>query len=479
MSLLHSPRCTDRNNGQSLPHNTRTSFHQAGCAEQSLADTMSIPSHTMPLALEDSFAYYKALLHTDTFSGSSANEVQLDDDGYTCHIESSGAHNLISNSGQQARAHATPYHIAARVANRSNGAPLATIVEQGSYSTLNSHGSLLSASRFSCSRIAEDQSPNRASHHMVQSVDENPIRHIQRQVLQAQDATPATSAHPALQNWGRSHAVLQMSMPIKYSSDLPRFPKSQIGDADHNEDDSKPTGFFRGVLRNVRTASHTESRLMSLTHTSVLKARSNRSDSSPPCQQQDYDDRGQESCPQNCKASNSMQSSSSVTPSVKCQARNRKISFTNLEPSALTSPYLPLHESSLPLLEHASSLETVSHLLAPSVAARSREQALSVRVVPPEPRDVTDVDDTTSASTFSNRHKHDTSAHYVRDGVSVPKLSASSLKKQEYVSNETSRNASFCSTMSTSYSGTVLGVDLDLQHGSLQSARRSSSPMPV
>jgi hypothetical protein len=481
MSLLHSPRCTDRSNGQSLPHDTRTSFHQAGCAEQSLADTLNIP-HSIPHALEDSFTYYKAFLHTDTSNGDSANGLQQDDDGYTYYAGSSGAHDFVSPSGQQARAHATPYHLAVRVANRSNGVPLATIVEQGSYSTLNSRGSLSSASRFSSSRIAENHSPNHASHHIRQSVDDNAIRHIQQGVPHEHSTMQAMNAHTTLQNGGRSHAVLQMTMSVRSNSDLPRFPESQIDDADHDANERTPTGFFRGVLRNVRTASRTRSCSMSLTHTSILEARKyqpHTSDSSLCCQQQDCEDHGQENCPQNCKASNTMRNSFPTTPSAKCQTRNRKISLTNCQPSALALPDLPLRESSLPSPQHASSLDTVPHLLSPSVAARSREQPSSVRAVHPEPRDVADVYDTTEASTtFSNRHNHDTSAHYVFDGVLVPKTSASSLKTQERV-KETSRNTSFCSTVSTSYSGTVLGVDLDLQYDVLRPARRSSSPMPV
>jgi hypothetical protein len=55
----------------------------------------------------------------------------------------------------------------------------------------------------------------------------------------------------------------------------------------------------------------------------------------------------------------------------------------------------------------------------------------------------------------------------------------SSVKEAKSASDVfTSQNASFCSTLSTSYSGTVLGVDLDLQHDNSHSIRRSQSPPP-
>jgi hypothetical protein len=51
---------------------------------------------------------------------------------------------------------------------------------------------------------------------------------------------------------------------------------------------------------------------------------------------------------------------------------------------------------------------------------------------------------------------------------------APSLQEYDFA-RDTSRNASFCSTLSTSYSGTVLGVDLDLQHDFTHAARRSDT----
>jgi hypothetical protein len=84
----------------------------------------------------------------------------------------------------------------------------------------------------------------------------------------------------------------------------------------------------------------------------------------------------------------------------------------------------------------------------------------------------------TKASTLSNRHNDSTSVQLAFDGVSIPSHSVSTLSQNDRVM-QTSLNASFCSTMSTSYSGTVLGVDLDLHYDTSKQARRSSSPMPV
>ncbi|KAF2739772.1 hypothetical protein EJ04DRAFT_294180 [Polyplosphaeria fusca] len=60
--------------------------------------------------------------------------------------------------------------------------------------------------------------------------------------------------------------------------------------------------------------------------------------------------------------------------------------------------------------------------------------------------------------TLSTRGRDDSSFRYTLDGVPVHRSNAPSL--YEY---DRARSTSFCSTVSTSYSGTVLGIDLDLQ----------------
>jgi hypothetical protein len=171
--------------------------------------------------------------------------------------------------------------------------------------------------------------------------------------------------------------------------------------------------------------------------------------------------------------------SAAPTPAARSQARSRKISSTDSRLSAPSSTHPPLLASSLLLPEHDSTFRSVPDLLPPSAATCSCERSSPVRLVPPEARDMAYVDAMAEISTLSNHHKDDFPAHYTFDGKPVRMYSASASLKQDDHARETSRNASFCSTMSTSYSGTVLGVDLDLQYDALHSMRSPSSSMPV
>jgi hypothetical protein len=485
MSLPHTSCCSARSNVQSLPPSTGTLSHQSGCAAWNLGGATGITAQSMQPALQDPFTYYKAFLDTDAPTSGNKSGLAQNDDGYTCHTGIIGAQDRDGEGGQQDRARGFPYHLAVRLSNRSTGAPLATIMEQGSYSTLNSRGSLLSLGRLSSPKAAENPSPGRTSHGICRGTDENPLQRIQEDDPQERVKYPAIETHAAIsQDYARSHPILAMNSPIKFMSKLPQSPRSQISDVDHEVDEKKPNGFLRGVLQNVRAASRTRSRSSSSTRTSAFEAREDRPrtrDSSPHCPVPDQDHATLEYYPKDSSLSNLARSSSSTAvsnPSSDAQARSRKILLTNYQPPASMSSLLPLQETSLPLYEQISSYEPVSRLLSPVVIIHSHEKPASVRIVTPEPRDVAYVDATTEASTLSSRHHDNASAQLAFDGVPTPNHSASSLGKNDLVL-QTSRNASFCSTMSTSYSGTVLGIDVDIQYEASHQARRSSSPMPV
>jgi hypothetical protein len=448
---------------------------------------MSTPPQSVQPVLQDPFAYYKAFLNTNAPSSGSMAGLEQDDDSYTCHTGGIGPQSLHSVAGQQyVRARAIPHHLAVRFANRpNNGAPLATIIEQGSYSTLNSRGSLVSVGRFPSVGIAENISPVRASHRVSLSLEEKALHRIQEDAPQEHHAPAGVEAHAHPQE-GRSSSIFNIATPMTPSiAELPRSPRSQISEADHDVDGRKSKGFLRGVLQNVRAASKSRSRSSSLTNAAVVETREDRAgtsgDNSPLSQMREHDHRNREISSENCQPPDLAQrlpSSAASTPVVGSQARNRKIVLTNHQPSARASSSPSTHESSLPLFEQVPSLDPVPYLL-PSVAAmRSLEHPSSVRLVSPEPRDVAYGNVTIRAPTLSTRHNDGTSAHNTFYGASVSKNSASSLAKHDRT-RETSLNASFCSTLSTSYSGTVLGVDLDLTHETPRSLRQSSPPLPV
>jgi hypothetical protein len=482
MSLPNTSRCSPRINGQSLSCSTRTPSHKSGDAAWNLADAIGIAAQSPQPVLRDPFTYYKAFLNTDATTSRSTNEMTQDDDGYTCHTGIIGARDVGSDGGQQVRARCFPYQLAVRLSDHSTGAPLATIMEQGSYSTLNSRGSLLSLGRFPSLRVAESHSSGRASHRISRSLDENSRQRIQEDAPHKPIKSPTLEIHAAAsQKYARSQPICVLNMPIESLPKLPQSPRSQISDADHDVNNKRSNSFLRGVLQNVRAASRTRSRSSSSTRFEAREDRPQTSDSNTPCPLPERYHATLDSHPEDC-TSKKLSLDSPFTAMSKrswdAQARNRKIFLTNLQLPAPISTLPPLQGLSLPLHEQISSFVPVPGLLSPLVARSSREQPASVRLVTPEPRDVAHLDVTTTASTLSNRHNEKTSVQLAFHGVPTASHSASSLNRHDLVM-QTSRNASFCSTMSTSYSGTVVGVDLDLHYDASQQVRRSSSPMPV
>ncbi|KAH7396706.1 hypothetical protein DE146DRAFT_763746 [Phaeosphaeria sp. MPI-PUGE-AT-0046c] len=478
MSSPNSSLCLDRPQGQSLAHDSGQALHRVGCAAGSLADTSRVTLHSIQAGLLDPFAYHKAFHDTNAPSGRSASEVTHVNDGYAYHIGSIGAQNIHGVVAQQVRARAL------RFTDRTNGAPLATIVEQGSYSTLNSRGSLLSVGRLPTLSIAESHSLNRPSHKGIHRLDENRLYRKPEGTLLEEDHASALRVHTTLQDCRQSHAPVGMATPVTLSPDLPQSPQSKIDDADQYANDCKTQGFLCGVLQNVRTASRTRSRSSSWAHPSVQEARERLPETSGKQtihQVRDTHDpracMGQDSCPQNCKASLSMESLSSfTTPSSVGQTRSRKTSLTSDQPHESTTFHLPLSEPFSHPLEHPSAVQTIPHLLPLSATVISLDQPSSVHTVPPEPRDVAAVGVAAQAAAFSTGHSDSTSIQLPCYGVATRSCSAASLVKNDR-GKDMSRNASFCSTLSTSYSGTVLGVDLDLQYEELERlACASESP---
>jgi hypothetical protein len=78
---------------------------------------------------------------------------------------------------------------------------------------------------------------------------------------------------------------------------------------------------------------------------------------------------------------------------------------------------------------------------------------------------------------ISSRDK--VSALLTVDGVSFVSQNAASVEFDKAREEFARLNASFCGTVSTSYSGTVVGVDVDLQHEFAHPVRRSRSATPV
>jgi hypothetical protein len=460
--------------------NASTAQYEVHTAASNWSDKAkrSAQRHSMHTPNQDPFAYYRAFNDTSALQGSGKDGFAQNsdaDDGYTYAIPEVRD---VSDIGaqQQTRVRAVPYNLAVRLANRSNGAPLATIVEQGSYSTLNSRGSLLSVGRIPSLRVVENASPGRTSHKVLHSLDENALRRIQEDAHQEQTprATGGVHERRPLKDSSTSDLVNGVTTSSGSTTHLhPRLQGPQTNEKDHDANNRTVKGFFRGVLHNVRASSRTRSRSSS-THASIVEYREDQpetSDDSPQNQIQVHEtlksSDGRFDTP--CFVAIS-------TPSPDYHARNRQRWSANPETSARAD--LPLLNSPPHVIETQTASGTNPQLLPPLVATRSRERSTSVRLVPPEPRDAAHDGCSAGAPTLLEESSNTISAGDAFYGVSGAGINASSLKEHDRA-RETSRNASFCSTMSTSYSGTVVGVDIDLLQDFSHPVRRSCSPTPV
>ncbi|KAF3044441.1 hypothetical protein E8E12_010693 [Didymella heteroderae] len=147
-------------------------------------------AETRVAAPQGSFTFYKTYLDTNVPLLGEQDSFGSDDDGYTCHSGAAATGvGSVDDAQPHARGHTAAYKLAVRLANRSNGVPLATIIEQGSYSTLNSRGSLLSVGRFPSIKAAENTTPSRDSRRRSRSLDEKALHDIQEDLTRESDAS--------------------------------------------------------------------------------------------------------------------------------------------------------------------------------------------------------------------------------------------------------------------------------------------------
>lgn len=431
-------------------------------------------------APQDPFTFYKTYLDTNVPLFGEQDSFGADDDSYKCYSEAAATLDGSGNDAQpQARGHTDAYKLAVRLANRSNGVPLATIIERGSYSTLNSHGSLLSVCRFPSIKAAENTSPNRGSRRGSRGLDEKALHDIQEDLSREFDAS-AVAVPPARPNEEPEAADLASgtATPLtSYRFELQQSPASHSGDELLNHEHRGVKGFIRGVLQNVRGVSRARSRSSSMTHALIMDHRESPSSTCESSPQVDQRDRGpyKGHLPSHNRGNSTrVPEAVAIAPTPGYQTRNRAISSTDTELSARTRLLLAKTRSDI------SESPFVFGFLPPTLPSqsvtRSHERPFSTPVVHAGTRDVAQKDGTIQAST-SHHDMFDTSADYTFDGVPVCRGHSSSIREASSAREVfTSQNASFCSTMTSSYSGTVLGVDLDLQHDFSRPIRRSQSP---
>ena len=426
----------------------------------------------------DPFAYYDASRDTSSSQlqpqplaeGNIRHDVVPDDDhGYT-HRDISGTDVVedVGNQQQQTISRAVPYNLAVRLANRSNGAPLATIVEQGSYSTLNSRGSLLSVGRFPSLRAVGKTWPSCNSLKLTLDADEHtPLQRItedapQEQVLGPIHETPKESSY---KGYGSKLPVTEPATPS-----LPTVPRrSQFvaydsGESEYDANTRTVRGFFRGVLHNVRTATRTQSRSSSTQNASIPEHHEHwlgtgegvpysqrQACETPPLDPDRYD-----------RPFVGSMSPPSAISTHRLDDLNRHVDVTTADHVSTLSSELPLLLVRPYALEPNTAAVAEPQLLPPAAVTRPRGRSPSVHLVHPEPRD----------DAQNSCH-----AGHMFYGISTQTNICHPLAEND-CTTQASRNASFC-TMSTSYSGTVVGVDIDLQHNFPHPIRRSRSTTPI
>lgn len=409
----------DRSNGQGPASSTSTPPNAPSPAPLKLVGDDFVPREALQSAGPDGFAARQGLVDSSTLPGKDADGYSEYDDRHTdCTVTGSTE---LARSRFLDRPGAAPCNLTTRLANRSNGPPLETIVEHHSRSTLNSRLSLLSLARLAALQESEIAQTNTAD--------------------------------------------------------------SQIRDAEHTSGDQRVSSFLRNVLHTVQDTSRARPWSSPLIQTATVTSRKKRAEPTQRSQRShQYDsDASQTICAglSTPRMSNGSTSALSPTPPEHCQTRSRQTSSSaDVKLSARAD--LPF----LTGLTHGSDFindpSPVPHLLSPSVATRSRERFTSVHPVQPKPREGAHNSGTAEVPALLSERRSDTPVQNTLQSVSVYPGNAPLLAQCD-CAIEASRNASFCSTLSTSYSGTVLGVDLDLAPEliGVQNLRRSCSPTPV
>lgn len=460
--------CSSSNGEKCSLNTTSTPINVASHAPLKLLGEGFVQREALQLADPDRFTYYQNFAESSTFSENDADECSEYDDGYE-----------PSQSQSLDRPGRIPCNLAIRLANRSNGPPLATIMEQHSRSTLNSRVSLPSVSCATSLPNSDHVSPPCTFQKMPNHADDPELSRIAEDVSPEQDvstiresrlANGSGSTPPTIKTPNQTSGIAQT-----HTTDF------HIGDTEHSTGSQRISAFFCDVLQSVQNTSRVRS--SQLIQTTMIKSKDRRvrpvqcSPRSHGYQfdiaQTTYDELS------NPRLRNGSTSGPSLTPLGNSQIRGRQTpSLANVKFSAEADPPL------LTTLPHDSKLMTdnspVPPLLPPSVATRSDERFASVHPVQPTPRDGAHNGDTAKVPAILSERICEMLVHNTPESVSVYPGNAASLAQCDRAI-ESSRNASFCSTMSTSYSGTVLGVDLDLGHElvGIQNMPHSPSPTPI
>lgn len=434
-------------------------------------------------SLSYSSAYQKTLLDTEPASKAGISDWDQYAEGEHQRDFGSGIQPTQGSTGQQqSKPRPVLSNLAVRFANRSSGPPLATIVEQGSISTLKSHGSLLNVGHSGSAHNAENIFPGRALQIPSQSLDQGALQKIQegKQITCAND-TISLSARALKRMRGKrlESSKERGTAPIDAAGsdhDKIAMPKFPVVQSEHRVNGLKT--FIRSIMTDVRNTSRNSS----------LSSSTSLPSSIIPTHIPDQNQRTVTSRGEGKKGGSQGQ----IDDAPASQTRLQPAPLPRCENAASAATVLlNPREESWSLAEECASMLEFSLSLRESDAARAvllqgppladlsrphHNQAPPqiAHLVTSEPRNVALEQVRTAADTFLSRSRDELAARYTPDSAAVHRYDEGPLCN--YIRNP-SRNASFCSTISTSYSSTILGIDLDLQHEFPNSTQRSVTPV--
>lgn len=414
------------------------------------------PSRPERLQYHDPFAHYKAFLDTRSSSGRSENDAP-------CNIELEG-HQLVYSEMNSVRdvvepsskEHSVTRNITARLGTQSTSLPLATIIEQCSLSTLQSHESLHgSLGRDLLVQPSHTTQLASTSLQLSRRLDESAVYRIQEHYNRVYKAyQPIVDHARPLPGTEMPCTDPRPAAPINNIS-RPRqlLPASQYQVVSQGGDCKGLKGLLRGVMQgesrsfipklpSTETSAASESMPRDLRHqigeqklNNLLNATTQRADFFS-------------------SSAGTQQLPPSETPGNIAEANDwssRSSNANGLELSTIR------HVFPGRVGEDAMSTYNPERLLFPSLNSTVRDHVRPSTDIPPD---------------ISSLHhcREDTTSRYTFDGVPLHRSNAPSPRE-----HGRAREPSFCSTVSSSYSGTVLGVDLDLQQNFPSTAHHSSS----
>lgn len=389
-------------------------------------------------------------------SGSSENSAPSSEGGNHCHPVMPKARSMHCDGEQiHPRRRAVPHNVAAHLSKWSNGIPLATITEHSSHSILHSHASLLTVDpQCACAYSGDNPPLAFRNERAPRGWRGAGLYNIQEHSNQGRERGEKIDYAAAKKSPSLSHNTSESPTPIDSHPPLQRILEAPQNEEAANQSEVKRLKEnLRSVVGHIHSVSrHSKSRT-SIMKANVIETQDDKVHTTkalgPPKLYLENeampDGRRRHSC---CISGDAgvlqllpTEESDNCASLPEWSSSVAEASGHSLVAMRLTPPNRHVPQDDLPL--DSQLLLLPSHVNIPS---KETPAPVTQRVIPREPQ--TDVD----------RGGDDLSAKCTFGNIPVSQRSGS-LPRNSYCTQA----PSFTSTISTSYSGTVLGVDLDLQ----------------